>query len=127
MSRSKKKIGYVHKSLFKKSLKNFAVKKELRKYTYNLLLNQKVKVSPPFMFWKRDTFINKRLIGHKIAVYNGFYFLPSSITKNYLGFKLKQLTVSSRTPKHKGKQRQKKKVIRHNLDKEALYRKKKGW
>jgi len=127
MSRSKKKLGYVHRSLFKKNMFN-EKKRELRQKSYKLLLNPKVSISPFCLFWKRNSLINKNLINKKIGLYNGWGFNHTDITKDYIGFKLCELNTTRRTPIHKGKQRQKKKVVKKtNIDKVMIYKKKKGW
>jgi ribosomal protein S19 len=56
--------------------------------------------------------LNKRLAktGRTIGIYNGFGFIILHLKKKYFGYKLGEYVISRRTPKHKGKQRQKKKV-----------------
>jgi len=127
MSRSKKKIGYVHRSLFLKNMNN-EEKKELRQSCYKLLINPKMVIEPSCLFWKRSSLINENLLNKKIAVYNGWGFNHADITKDLIGFKLCELHTTRRTPRHKGKQRQKKKVVKKtNVDKTLNYIKKKGW
>jgi ribosomal protein S19 len=54
--------------------------------------------------------LNKRLANttKTIGIYNGFVFIILHLKKKYFGYKLGEYSVSRRTPKHKGKQRQKK-------------------
>jgi len=56
--------------------------------------------------------LNKRLAktNKTIGIYNGFGFLILHLKKAFFGYKLGEYSVSRRAPKHKGKQRQKKKV-----------------
>jgi ribosomal protein S19 len=56
--------------------------------------------------------LNKRLANTNktIGIYNGFGFIILHLKKKFFGYKLGEYSVSRRTAKHKGKQRQKKKV-----------------
>jgi hypothetical protein len=62
--------------------------------------------------------LNKRLANtaRTIGIYNGLGFIILHLKKNYFGYKLGEYSLSRRTPRHKGKQRQKKKKsLRMNL------------
>lgn len=127
MARSKKKLNYVHRSSFKKNMLN-TKKVELREKIHRLMISTKVRLEPSCLFWKRNSLINENLINKKIGVYNGWGFHHTDITKDFLGLKLCGLNTTRRTPVHKGKQRQNKKVVKKsNIDKTILYKKKKGW
>jgi len=45
-----------------------------------------------------------------IGIYNGFGFVVLHLKRRYFGYKVGEYAVSRRAPKHKGKQRQKKKA-----------------
>ena len=110
MARSLYKLPYVHRSLWRKSIKS-------RKYiTYTEKLAEKVQpftyLVSNFYFWKRNSLLNKRLAktNKTIGIYNGFSFIVLHLNKKYFGYKLGEYSVTRRTPRHKGKQRQRKKV-----------------
>jgi len=111
MSRSLYKLPFVHRSIWAKSVKS-------RKYiTYSEKLLEKtlpyeINLVSNFHFWKKSSLLNKRLAktGKTIGIYNGYGFVILHLKKRYFGYKLGEYVVSRRTPKHKGKQRQKKKV-----------------
>jgi len=111
MSRSLYKLPYVHRSLWAKSIKS-------RKYiTYSEKLAEKTlpytsNLVSNFHFWKRNSLLNKRLAktAKTIGIYNGLGFVILHLKKRYFGYKLGEYAVSRRSPRHKGKQRQKKKV-----------------
>lgn len=111
MSRSLYKLPFIHRSLWDKSIK-------IRKYIkYSQILSEKVIPYETFIasnlyFWKRSSILNKRLAktNKTIGIYNGFGFLILHLKKAFFGYKLGEYSVSRRAPKHKGKQRQKKKV-----------------
>jgi len=101
-------------------------KKELRQKNLKLIVNSKVNIAPSCLFWKRNSLINKNLINKKIGIYNGWGFLHTDITKDFIGFKLSEIHTTRRTPVHKNKLRQKKKVVKKtNVDKTSVYKKKK--
>jgi len=124
MCRSKKKICYVHRSLFKKNMFN-EKKKELRQKNLKLIVNSKVNIAPSCLFWKRNSLINKNLINKKIGIYNGWGFLHTDITKDFIGFKLSEIHTTRRTPVHKNKLRQKKKLLKKQMLIKHLFIKKK--
>lgn len=111
MSRSLYKLPFIHRSLWAKSI-------QIRKYIkYSDVLFEKTlpyetKISSNFYFWKRSSILNKRLAktARTIGIYNGFGFQVLHLKKKFFGYKLGEYSLSRRTPKHKGKQRQKKKV-----------------
>lgn len=111
MSRSLYKLPYIHRSLWAKSVK---ARKNIK---YSQVLAEKILpfetiLAPNLYFWKRSSILNKRLAktNKTIGIYNGFGFIILHLKKNFFGFRLGEYSVSRRTPKHKGKQRQKKKV-----------------
>jgi ribosomal protein S19 len=63
-------------------------------------------------FWKRSSLLNKRLAktNKTIGIYNGFGFVVLHLKKRFFGYRLGEYSVTRRAPRHKGKQRQKKKV-----------------
>lgn len=111
MARSLYKLPYVHRSLWAKSIKS---RKNIR---YSSVLSEKILpyetvLASNLYFWKRSSLLNKRLAqtNKTIGIYNGFGFIILHLKKKFFGYKLGEYAVSRRTPKHKGKQRQKKKV-----------------
>jgi len=111
MSRSLYKLPFIHRSLWTKSIK---MRKHIK---YSEVLTQKVlphetNVASNLYFWKRSSVLNKRLAktNKTICIYNGFGFIILHLKNKFFGYKLGEYSVSRRTPKHKGKQRQKKKV-----------------
>ena len=111
MARSLYKLPYIHRSLWAKSIKS-------RKYiAYSKTLAEKIlphdnKLQSNLYFWKRSSLLNKRLANTNktIGVYNGFGFVILHLKKKFFGYKLGEYVVTRRSAKHKGKQRQKKKV-----------------
>jgi len=111
MARSLYKLPYIHRSLWAKSIKS-------RKYIkYSQVLAEKILpyetvLASNLYFWKRSSILNKRLANTNktIGIYNGFGFIILHLKKKFFGYRLGEYSVSRRTPKHKGKQRQKKKV-----------------
>jgi len=111
MSRSLYKLPFIHRSLWDKAIKT-------RKYIkYSDVLTEKIlpyeaNLASNLYFWKRSSILNKRLAktNKTIGIYNGFGFIILHLKKRFFGYKLGEYSVSRRAPKHKGKQRQKKKV-----------------
>jgi len=110
MARSLYKLPFVHRSLWKKSIKS-------RKYiNYTERLGEKIQpytyLTSNFYFWKRSSLLSKYLAktNKTIGIYNGFSFIVLHLKKRYFGYKLGEYSVTRKAPKHKGKQRQKKKV-----------------
>jgi len=110
LARSLYKLPFVHRSLWKKSINS-------RKYiAYTEKLSEKVQpytfLVSNYYFWKRSSLLNKRLAKtHKtIGIYNGFSFIVLHLKKKYFGYKLGEYSVTRKAPRHKGKQRQKKKI-----------------
>lgn len=111
MARSLYKLPYIHRSLWAKSIKS---RKHIK---YSQVLTEKVLpyetiLASNLYFWKRSSILNKRLANTNktIGIYNGFGFIILHLKKKFFGYKLGEYAVSRRTPRHKGKQRQKKKV-----------------
>jgi len=111
MSRSLYKLPFIHRSLWAKSIKT---RKHIK---YSEVLEKKVIpyetiLASNLYFWKRSSIINKRLAktNKTIGIYNGLGFIILHLKKKFFGYKLGEYAVSRRAPKHKGKQRQKKKV-----------------
>jgi len=110
MARSLYKLPYVHRSLWENSIQS-------RKYiTYTEKLAEKKfpwtgHLASNLHFWKRNSLLNKRLANttKTIGIYNGLGFVILHLKKKYFGYKLGEYSLSRRTPRHKGKQRQKKK------------------
>jgi ribosomal protein S19 len=111
MSRSLYKFPYVHRSLWAKSIK-------ARKHLFysEVLANRvfpiKSVISNNLYFWKRSSILNKRLAytNTSIGIHNGLGFHVLHLNNKFFGFRLGEFSVSRRAPRHKGKQRQKKKV-----------------
>lgn len=108
MARSKSKIAYVHRAQFPISFLN-SKKKKARIPLYKLVLDKKAKIGFSYFFWKRDSVFNNKLANKRFVLYNGYLFHVLKTDSNYLGLKLGELTVTRRSVKHKGKQRQVKK------------------
>lgn len=111
MSRSLYKFPYVHRSLWAKSIRKrrrLFYSEELAKRIFPI----KNTLSNNLYFWKRSSILNKRLAStnKSIGIYNGLGFQVLHLNKKYFGYKLGEFSVSRRAPRHKGKQRQKKKV-----------------
>ena len=111
MARSLYKLPYIHRSLWAKSIKSRKHIKYSSVLAEKILPYETVLVSN-FYFWKRSSLLNKRLAktNKTIGIYNGFGFIILHLKKKFFGYKLGEYSVSRRTAKHKGKQRQKKKV-----------------
>jgi len=62
--------------------------------------------------------VTNALKNKKVAIYNGIYFLVSSIHKDAVGFKLGAFSYSRRKPPHKGKQKQTKKQTKKQIKKQ---------
>lgn len=111
MSRSLYKLPFIHRSLWAKSITS---RKHIK---YSEVLAEKVLpyetvLASNLYFWKRSSILNKRLASTNktIGIYNGVGFQILHLKKKFFGYKLGEYSVSRRTAKHKGKQRQKKKV-----------------
>jgi len=111
MSRSLYKLPFIHRSLWEKSIK---IRKHIK---YSEVLAEKIlpyeaNLVSNLYFWKRSSMLNKRLAktNKTIGIYNGFGFIILHLKKRFFGYRLGEYSVSRRAPKHKGKQRQKKKV-----------------
>lgn len=111
MSRSLYKLPYVHRSLWEKSI-NARKNRIFTKKMAELIIPAKTELEKNYYFWKRSSTFNDRLVktGKTIGVYNGFAFVILYLKKNFSNYKVGQFNVTRRSPKHKGKQRQKKKV-----------------
>lgn len=111
MARSLYKLPYVHRSLWAKSI----VSRKYIRYSEALaakVIPHKTELDSNLYFWKRSSILNKRLAesNKTIGIYNGLGFTILHLKRRFFGYKLGEYAVSRRTPKHKGKQRQKKKV-----------------
>ena len=111
MARSIYKLPYVHRSLWAKSIKS---RKNIQ---YSSVLAEKILpyetvLASNLYFWKRSSLLNKRLAktNKTIGIYNGFGFVVLHLKKRFFGYRLGEYSVTRRAPRHKGKQRQKKKV-----------------
>jgi ribosomal protein S19 len=112
MARSKSKLIYIHRSQFKHLVFN-AKKRILRtKNNYNQLIDKKISIRPFFLLWKKAGKIISSYFNNKIAVYNGKFFLVNEIKPGLKGYNLGEITNTRRKPRHKGKLRQSKKVIK---------------
>lgn len=109
MARSLSKIPFVHRAVFKQSLKS---KSKLKFNLEKLLLDQKVKFNRNICFWNRSSNINKNLLNKRTIVYNGYRFLYLNVNSDIVGNKFGQFVRTRRKPKHKGKKRQVKKIIK---------------
>jgi len=107
MCRSQKKANYVHKSLFKKSMLR-REKSRIHSKMSKLFVDKKAKVIPSSILWKRNSLINKNILNKKLCIYNGYKFIVVNISAKLKGFRLGEVSVTRRRPKHKGKKRQKK-------------------
>jgi len=107
MCRSLKKCNFVHKSLFKKSMQK-REKSKIHSRMVKFFVDKKAKIFPSSILWKRNSLINNNLLNKKLAIYNGYKFVIANISTKHKGFKLGELSVTKRKPKHKGKKRQKK-------------------
>jgi len=107
MCRSLKKVNFVHKSLFKKSILK-REKSRIHSKMLKFFVDKKAKIFPSSILWKRNSIINKNLLNKKLAIYNGFRFAIVNISVKHKGFRLGELSVTKRKPKHKGKKRQRK-------------------
>ena len=107
MCRSLKKVNYVHKSLFKKSLLR-RDKSKIHSRMTKMFIDKKAKVFPSSILWKRNSLINKNMVNKKLCIYNGFRFVVVNISTKLKGFRFGEFSVTKRRPKHKGKKRQKK-------------------
>jgi len=110
MSRSLYKLPYVHRSVWARSIKS-------RKYiVYPEKLGEKTLpysgTLSNFYFWKRGSVLTKRLsrTNRTIGIHNGLGFVVLHLKRRYFGYKFGEYSVSRRSPRHKGKQRQKKKT-----------------
>ncbi len=122
MSKSIYKLPYVHKSFFKKNIKKrekfFRIKKN--QYLYNNYFvrgtDQKLeKVQKQFIFWKKNSTINKNLLFNKLYIYNGKFVSTFNFNNIHKGFKLGEFCFTRKRPLHKGKRKQAKKVIKKNM------------
>ncbi len=111
MARSLYKFPYVHRSLWLKSVK------ARKRIVYSSDLSSKIMphdtpIANNMYFWKRSSLLNKRLAktNKTIGIYNGFGFVVLHLKKRFFGYRLGEYSVTRRAPRHKGKQRQKKKV-----------------
>jgi len=109
MARSIVKVPFVHRAMFKKSLES---KFKLKFNLENLLLDQKAKFNRNVCFWNRSSTINKNLLNNKTIVYNGYRFLYLNVNTDIVGYKFGDFVRTRRKPKHKGKKRQTKKIIK---------------
>jgi len=128
MCRSQKKANYVHKSLFKKSMLR-REKSKIHSKMSKLFVDKKAKVIPSSILWKRNSLINKNILNKKLCIYNGYKFIVVNISAKLKGFRLGEVSVTRRRPKHKGKKRQKKlkeRVALNLLQKRKLKEKKKN-
>jgi len=105
MCRSLKKANFVHKSLFKKSILR-REKSKVHSKMQKFFVDKKAKIFPSSILWKRNSIINKNFLNKKLAIYNGFRFVIVNISVKHKGFRLGELSVTRRKPKHKGKKRQ---------------------
>lgn len=111
MARSLYKLPYIHRSLWAKSIKT----RKYIKYSPELaekILPYETTLASNLYFWKRSSILNKRLAktNKTIGIYNGYGFIILHLKKRFFGYKLGEYSVTRRMPRHKGKQRQKKKV-----------------
>ena len=85
MSRSLKKVPYVHHSLEKKLMKNIEEKKKTVIKT-----------------WSRSSLITPDFVGQTIGVHNGKTFIPVYITENMVGHKLGEFSPTRSFRGHAG-------------------------
>jgi len=103
MVRPRWKPSYVHKSLFKNYIRGRRKNKGIHSNVLKLIADRKTKIMPWLHFWKRNSMINKNLLGRKICVYNGKRFFFTIIKKPHLEFRLSALYATWKHPNHSGK------------------------
>jgi len=110
MSRSLYKLPYIHRSLWEKSIKS-RIKIKYKKKMMDLIIPAGTVLEKNLYFWKRGSLLNNSLIksNKTIGVYNGFAFIIMHLNNNTSNYKLGQFSVTRRSPRHKGKQKQQKK------------------
>jgi ribosomal protein S19 len=108
MARSLSKLIYVHRSQFPRFFYN-SKKKILRRGFVKLVVEKTANLGAYYYFWKRNSVINRKMLNKKFGLYNGFIFHVLRTDYRHQGFKLGEFSVTRRSAKHKGKQRQLKK------------------
>jgi ribosomal protein S19 len=108
MSRSIYKPPFVHRCLFSNVLENKQVKENLK---MNKIIKT-MKITPKYVFFKKNTNININLLDKKLYIYNGKVFVSVYILQKIVGYTLGSFCVTRRKPPHTGKQKQIKKVSR---------------
>ena len=107
MSRSLYKVPFVHLSCFENKIKD----KKIKNLSF-YLKNTKRKVPENLFFFKRKSVVNFQLLNKKIAVHNGYYFPELIMVIDTIGFRLGEFSTSRKYPKHKGKQKSIKRIVR---------------
>ena len=113
--RSVYKVPFVDRSTFNKYI-NHRKKNNIHKKLESKFKILKVKVPHFLVFWKKNTLINKNaLIGKKIVVYNGKYYIIVNLNKYCIGYRLGQLVVTKKMCKHTSKNKKVRKVIKKGV------------